>query len=60
MWVMCRMERDWKKLEQHVKEQEVVSELDLMAYETVSCVFGSHRLRRGPSPLEHRVIFPGA
>ena len=34
---MCRMERDWKKLEQHVKEQEVVSELDLMAYETVSC-----------------------
>eukprot|EP00891_Asterochloris_glomerata_P009420 jgi/Astpho2/9420/Aster-01681 len=35
-WVRAnmRMERDWKKLEQHVKEQEVVSELDLMAYET--------------------------
>ncbi len=52
------MERDWKKLEQHVKEQEVVSELDLMAYETVSCVFGPLRMCRGPSLPEHHVFFP--
>ena len=60
MRVICRMERDWKKLEQHVKEQEVVSELDLMAYETVSCVLRSLSTCRGPLLLQDDVLFPDA